>query len=240
MVHSETDHEKLFRMGAADIISRLGGLATGSPSSPIVWGLCGGRSPAPLFQILVKKLESLPAGLLKRLRFLQVDERLFGEHNQTSIREQLIDPLVAAGKIAPEQFVPFPLPAERSIELSAPLAAQYEETLRGLGGVFHVVVLGVGEDGHIAGTFPKHPSSAEQKEGFLVYKDSPKPPPGRVTATLPLLARSSFGVLIFTGKSKEEALHRFFSTDLSLAECPAKIVQEMEEFVVLTDRQIPA
>ena len=239
MIRSETDLEKLFRAGAADIIHAIQGIAAESPSGPIVWGLCGGRSPVPLFALLVKKLESLPPPLLKRFRFMQVDERLFDEFNQTALKELFIDPLVSTGKITPDQFLPVPLPSERNMDKAGEICASYENTLRDVGGRFHIVLLGAGEDGHVAGTFPKHPSTAAENDGFFVYKDSPKPPPGRITATLPLLAKSAFGVLIVTGKSKAKAMNSFFEPDLKIVDCPAKIVQEMEEFAVLTDQAVP-
>jgi 6-phosphogluconolactonase len=70
-----------------------------------------------------------------------------------------------------------------------------------------VVLLGMGEDGHTASLFPGHP--ALEADGVTVgVLDSPKPPPERVTLTLPALQAAHRLVLLVTGAGKAEALAR--------------------------------
>src|SRR6185436_2937791 len=51
---------------------------------------------------------------------------------------------------------------------------------------FDLLLLGVGEDGHVASIFPEHPSAYETRPVSAV-RGSPKPPPTRVTFTLPTI-----------------------------------------------------
>lgn len=70
-----------------------------------------------------------------------------------------------------------------------------------------VVLLGLGEDGHTASLAPGHP--ALEAEGVTVaVLDMPKPPPERVSLTLPALRAAGVVVLLVTGEGKAEALSR--------------------------------
>lgn len=188
-----------------------------------------------LFSALIPKLASLPRELLERFYFLQVDERLFEEHNQDGLRDQIYSSLVASGLVREAQIINYPLPKDRTAREVEASSDKYLRILEGLGGRFQIAILGTGEDGHVAGTFPHHPTSEVEDVVFFTYDESPKPPPGRVTATLPLLAESDLGILIITGEAKRQAMMNFLNPQLSLQDCPAKIVREMDDYILLTD-----
>jgi 6-phosphogluconolactonase len=71
---------------------------------------------------------------------------------------------------------------------------------------FAVCFLGVGPDGHIASLFPDRPEVTVTDAAVLPVRDSPKPPPERVTLTRPVLNSSKRVWLVITGSDKASAL----------------------------------
>ena len=71
---------------------------------------------------------------------------------------------------------------------------------------FAVCFLGVGPDGHIASLFPDRPEVTVTDAAALAVRDSPKPPPERVTLTRPVLNASKRVWLVLTGADKASAL----------------------------------
>lgn len=79
-------------------------------------------------------------------------------------------------------------------------AREYEKRLvRASGAPPHldVVLLGVGADGHVCSLFAGHPALDERSRLVVPIVDSPKPPPRRLTLTLPALAGALVVVAAF-------------------------------------------
>jgi 6-phosphogluconolactonase len=90
-------------------------------------------------------------------------------------------------------------------------AAAYGEELATYGGtdaapLFDVCLLGVGEEGHVASIFPDSPAVLEGELLAVAVRNCPKPPPTRVSLTLPAIRRSSEVWLLTTGLAKAEAV----------------------------------
>ncbi len=117
-------------------------------------------------------------------------------------------------------------------------AAAYATTLRSQGsGVFEVMMLGVGPDGHIASLFPGHPQLDVVDEIAVAVTDSPKPPPERITLTYPALNRSRSVWLLVSGEGKSEAVAAALAEEGDVHDTPARGVSGHEETVWFLDRE---
>ncbi|WP_438672286.1 6-phosphogluconolactonase [Solihabitans fulvus] len=98
--------------------------------------------------------------------------------------------------------------ADAYADVLAAAAAQAE----GDGSVpaFDVCLLGVGEEGHTASIFPDSPAVHETERTVVAVRDCPKPPPTRVSLTLPAIRRSVQVWLMTTGESKADAVASVF------------------------------
>jgi 6-phosphogluconolactonase len=108
--------------------------------------------------------------------------------------------------------------------------------LLGAAPVLDVVLLGMGPDGHVASLFPGHAVLREQERVVSVVTDAPKPPPGRLTLTLPMLARARRAIVVAFGAPKAEAL----AEAVKNADSPlpaAQLLQRSRSSLVLADNE---
>ena len=87
-------------------------------------------------------------------------------------------------------------------------AAAYEADVRALvpDTVFDVVMCGLGPDGHTCSLFPGHPEVREHERLVVGVHGSPKPPPDRISFTMPLLHAARRLVLLAAGAEKADAM----------------------------------
>ena len=152
--------------------------------------LAGGTTPARCYELLAN-LE-VEWG---RVTVLFGDERCVPpdhpDSNYRMARETLLD------KVAPATV--HRMPAELGPDEGAKEYAS--KALMPL----DVVVLGIGEDGHTASLFPGHPV-LEAKGLVAGVRNSPKPPPERVTLTMPALQGARQVIILATGAGKAKAV----------------------------------
>jgi 6-phosphogluconolactonase len=71
---------------------------------------------------------------------------------------------------------------------------------------FDVHLLGMGGEGHVNSLFPHTPAVREDSRLVVGVADSPKPPPRRITLTLPAVRRSREVWLVVSGAAKADAV----------------------------------
>jgi 6-phosphogluconolactonase len=71
---------------------------------------------------------------------------------------------------------------------------------------FDVLLLGVGEEGHVASIFPDSPAVHETERTVVAVRNCPKPPPTRISLTLPAIRAAQEVWLMTTGDSKAAAV----------------------------------
>lgn len=99
-------------------------------------------------------------------------------------------------------------------DVEAAAAAYGAEVLRVLGDEprFDVLMLGVGPDGHCASLFPGH--EAVRARGVAVaVRESPKPPPTRISLCMDTLGRADEVWFIASGDGKAQAVHDALTSD---------------------------
>jgi len=128
------------------------------------------------------------------------------DRNERQAREALLDHIA----VPPENVHPFPSSDEvPDIDEAARLYAAELEAFAHEGWPvpkFDITFLGVGPDGHIASLFPDRPGIREEKASVIAERDSPKPPPQRLSLTRPVINSSDRIWLVLSGTDKASAL----------------------------------
>lgn len=129
------------------------------------------------------------------------------ERNETSAREALLD----AVPLDPARVHPMGASDGPDRDDPEAAAARYADALaraarpgRALPR-FDVLMLGIGPEGHVASIFPESPAAHEERTVTAV-RGCPKPPPTRVTLTLPAVTSADEVWLLAAGAGKADAV----------------------------------
>ena len=145
-----------------------------------------------------------------RVHFWWSDERFLprndADRNDHQAREAFLD-----GVDIPAENIHAMLSTDDGVDLDAAAAAYAEELARfpgaeGAWPSFDVCFLGVGPDGHIASLFPDRGEIQITDRSVVAVRDSPKPPPERITMTRPVINSSKRVWLVLSGTDKAAAL----------------------------------
>ena len=125
-------------------------------------------------------------------------------------------------------------------------AAAYAEDLASLAEPGHAVpefdamLLGVGPDGHCASLFPGHPDTHETSKSVVGVRNSPKPPPVRISLTFPTLDAAREVWFIASGSGKADAVARALADGADRTEVPSAGPRGRERTLWLLDRDAAA
>ena len=156
--------------------------------------LAGGTTPRRCYELLVPM--QVEWG---RVTVLFGDERCVAPDDEESNFRMAREALLARVMPGTVHRMPAELGPDDGAKLYSPIVEAHAP--------LDLVLLGVGEDGHTASLFPGHP--LVQAKGWVVgVKDSPKPPPERVTLTLPALQGARQVLIFATGSGKADAVAR--------------------------------
>jgi 6-phosphogluconolactonase len=207
IVHAEP--KVLAQSVAARLIVKLTDAQAGRGSAAVV--LTGGRIAKDAY-MAVRDSPARDAVDWSRVDLWWGDERFVPsddpERNERQARETLLDALpldpARVHPMAPSDGPDGDDPEAAAARYAAELARAAKPGTATLPH-FDVVLLGVGEDGHVASVFPEHPVAYEAREVAAV-RGSPKPPPVRLTLTLPAINTAEEVWLIAAGPEKANAV----------------------------------
>ncbi|PNH10783.1 putative 6-phosphogluconolactonase 5, chloroplastic [Tetrabaena socialis] len=91
--------------------------------------------------------------------------------------------------------------------------------------VFDLILLGLGPDGHVASLFPNRGETAVTSGWILPVKNSPKPPPERITMTLPVINAAKEVAFVALGAGKAEIVQRTLEVQALPGALPAQLVR---------------
>ena len=181
-------------------------------------------------------------------RFVPADN---DDRNAKQAREALLDDLVASGAL-PEANI-HEMPAdnrsaeqiaeaspEQTDEVLADAAARYQrELIAALGErpQLDIAQFGMGPDAHFASLFPGLPQVLMDDPHVLVagVRDSPKPPPLRLTLTMPMIAASRHTWVFTSEERKAEAASRALAGGRDPM-APSSFADGQDELLWLIDR----
>ena len=185
--------------------------------------LAGGSTPRHLYELLATEFRNQIRW--DRVHFFFSDERYVPvdhpDSNYRMVREALLDRIdVPAANVHLPRIDPTN-PDEA--------ATRYEKDLQDYFGsrepLLDWVLLGLGEDGHIASLFPHSAALGETERWVIAVRDSPKPPPLRLTMTLPFINGASQVHFLVSGDGKASALQATLEGPRRPASFPAQRVE---------------
>jgi 6-phosphogluconolactonase len=100
-----------------------------------------------------------------------------------------------------------------------------------------LLILGIGEDGHVCSLFPGHPAMLEENARVIPIVDSPKPPPRRLTLTMPYILRSRHIWVVALGERKRTLLQRAIQRQPPATPFDL-VVNQARSVTILTDQTL--
>ena len=173
--------------------------------------LSGGSTPKAIFDLLACAPYKSQVDWKKVWLFWSDERCVPYEHPDSNYRMAMTWGLGSLG-IPKEQIFPMPVSTLKDEKLAADLESKaviYEKTLKTLlkEGLLDLVMLGMGDDGHVASLFPGTQALQEQSQ-WVKANDVPQKSVWRMTLTFPAINASRHIVVDVQGSGKAEMVKK--------------------------------
>ena len=204
--------EALAERAAQEFLTFIQGSTASQKSAVTSVALSGGRIAGTFFDA-VSRLASGQPNQLDSIEYFWGDERCVpptdSESNFRLAFERMLKPLQIPERRIHRikgELEPAIAAAEAEKELGSVVGGTRDALL-------DLVLLGMGEDGHVASLFPTE--SAESRNNPAVYRAviGPKPPPSRITLGYGAIAAARHVWVLASGKGKTDALQKSLAQD---------------------------
>jgi 6-phosphogluconolactonase len=198
--------------------------------------LSGGDTPKRSYELLARAPE-----LWAEVEVWFADERCVGPEDAQSNYRLAADSLIDPARIPPERVHRMQGelgPEEGASRYASALLANVPRERSGTHGpgppALDLIMLGIGEDGHVASLFPDAPALTAGEQSVCVgIRGSPKPPPERITLSLPVLRAARRCLLLATGAAKAHAVAAMLAEPSP--HVPASLLRRERLTVILDD-----
>jgi 6-phosphogluconolactonase len=208
---------------AAEIFVEVAAVAHSQRSGWTV-ALAGGTTQAALYRLLASSAYRDRVGW-EAISFFFGDERAVPPDHPESNFRMANDALFRPLRLHNRQFHRM----QGEMHDLAKAAELYEEDLRkafnGELPRFDLILLGMGPDGHTASLFPGSQTLLECRRWVIPVLGAPKPPPSRLTLTLPVFNAGRKIVFTVAGQNKAAALQEVLHGAASPHDFPAKMIR---------------
>ncbi|MBI5156187.1 6-phosphogluconolactonase [Candidatus Peregrinibacteria bacterium] len=189
-------------------------------------GLSGGKTPAPIYEALGKEKD---IDWSKVWIFL-VDDRYIRSDSPHSNQFLLRSTLLRNAPIPDSQLL-FP---QTNLEYEA-CVTEYDQVI---GAALSkqapdLIVLGMGNDGHIASLFPPVPDEAHRPKNVIATQTEKFDIPKRISVTLPVLTKAKQALFLLQGKEKKRVWEDMMGSEEDEKRWPGKGVLERVATTVL-------
>lgn len=191
-----------------------------------ILGLSGGSTPKPIYEALGK----MPLDW-DHVRCFLIDERYVPADHNDSNQKMIRESLVTHARMKERNLI-FPdtaLPLEECVErYTRDLIALFDEHLA------DIVVLGMGNDGHIASLFPPLKKLAGSKEQLAIHTTTDQfAVHDRITVSLSPIAGAGHAVFLLKGADKKRVWNEMIMDIADEQRWPAKRVLKSTEVAVI-------
>jgi len=194
--------EQLAQAAADKWLERI---ARGDSSRQLV-AVSGGRISRLFFAAAADRVKKRSLSL-DQIHFFWADERCVPQNHDDSNFLLAYDQLLRPAGVPDENIHRIrgeDPPQQAAQAASQDLAALAPKNAAGVP-ILDLILLGMGEDGHIASLF-RPPAPNTETGVYVAVNDSPKPPPDRITLTYPVIEAAKEAWALVSGAGKEQAL----------------------------------
>ncbi|KAJ1813000.1 suppressor of los1-1 [Coemansia sp. RSA 2599] len=208
-------HTKVFSFASADDVSRAldkyleeASRESIARSGKFTVAFSGGSLPATASKYLQHNAKIDFA----RWHVFFADERCVkhddADSNYKLVKDELLDKLPAENRVPANQVYAI---TESLVGDSEAAASDYQQQMAQVLAAgnqaeaspqFDCILLGIGPDGHTCSLFPGFPQLEEKAKWVTHIDNSPKPPPSRITLTLPVVNNAKRVAFVVTGAGK--------------------------------------